>query len=171
MTLPDCKPTRNSEEPRFYIDPIVVGEGPRLLTEDADPTSFELTDERKLPNDVRYVAYRPVSRAQRSSAGRTGKFDSTIALGTLARLHSWSRRELGLGDIAEHQLCLTPPIRMVSSERKQRTSPSASKQDHLNDSRRPGTWAFRRNGVARPNPNRPAGRKVSPRPTTRLATR
>lgn len=47
------------DEMRLYFDPIVVGAGLRLFEDNVGRTSFEVADERRLPNDVRYVVYRP----------------------------------------------------------------------------------------------------------------
>lgn len=51
------------DEMRFYLDPIVVGEGLRLFADNTEQISFELTDQRMLPNGVTYLAYRPVGRS------------------------------------------------------------------------------------------------------------
>jgi dihydrofolate reductase len=48
------------DEMRFYLDPIVVGEGERLFGGSSRQRSFELVDERSLPKGVRYLAYRPL---------------------------------------------------------------------------------------------------------------
>lgn len=47
------------DEMRFYLDPVVVGVGLRLFSDEGERTSFQLADERGLPNGVRYLAYRP----------------------------------------------------------------------------------------------------------------
>jgi len=49
------------DEMRFYLDPIVVGQGQRLFGAELGGVSFQLAGHRGLPNGVQYLAYRPGS--------------------------------------------------------------------------------------------------------------
>jgi dihydrofolate reductase len=48
------------DEMRFYLDPLVVGQGLRLFADGAATTRLDLVDRRPLPNGVQYLAYRPI---------------------------------------------------------------------------------------------------------------
>lgn len=48
------------DEVRLTVDPLVRGEGQRLLTDDVPTIRLELVDRRSLANGVEYTAYRPV---------------------------------------------------------------------------------------------------------------
>lgn len=48
------------DEMRFYLDPIVLGQGQRLFEHGLSRIYLELIDQRALPKGVQYLAYRPI---------------------------------------------------------------------------------------------------------------